>query len=198
MNLRSEILSLLGAISISAAGIAASAAEAREIGIYRTCSFTAFVTETDPNGINVRSGPSASFEVVGKLPPVYQSSDQPPVLSMVEVTVEASQNGWFRVRDAHDNELLVDSPRKMYAGAGWVSGRLLTVKSQAPFGRDVPHIRGETVKLGALSFDADSFLRSSRISDCTGKWALAENEKYKFRGWLNRLCGIQETSCGGD
>lgn len=171
------------------------APQAREAGIFRTCSFTAFVTESDPRGLNVRAGPSTAHAVIGKIPPVHFSPDEPPVLGMVEVQVDASQNGWFRIRNARDNPALVDAPRAMHSGSGWVSGHLLTVKSQARTARDVADHRGNPVKIAGLAFDSDDFVRTSKVVDCVGKWVFAVNEKYKFRGWLDRLCGIQETSC---
>ena len=191
-HLRSKLLSC--GLLILATGDA----HAREAGIYRTCSFTAFVTETDPAGLNVRAGPSSRHTVIGTLPPVYLSQDEPPVSAMVEVQVDASQSGWFRIRDARDNVLIVDTPRSMYRGRGWVSGRSLTIKSQAKAARDVANRRGGPIKIAGTDFDAGNFVSTSHIADCVGGWVLTMNEKYKFRGWLNRICGIQETSCGSD
>lgn len=173
--------------------------QAGEIGILRQCSFGAFVTETGPAGLNVRSGPGEGFPVVGKLPPVAMSADTPPIPSMVEVKVVAAQGGWFRIRHARDNEQLLDGPaRPMFKGAGWVSGRYLAVKSQATAGRDMASRKGKAIqKPSDADFDSSEFVMTSRLLDCVGGWAYVTNDPRKFTGWLDRLCPNQETSCDG-
>jgi hypothetical protein len=176
--------------------VGAVSSRATEIGILRSCSFGAFVTDSDPAGLNVRAGPDVSSPIVGKLPPPALSDDDPPIRSFVEVEVVAAQNGWFRIRNARDNALLAPPGRKVFNGAGWVSGRHLSVKSQAPMGRDVASARGRPVR-AAVDFDSDSFVRSARLHDCVGQWALVSSPEHRFSGWLNRICATQETSCDG-
>lgn len=192
---QAQASALSGALLIALTDYGAIPLHAQEIAIYRKCSFTAFVTEDDPTGLNVRGGPSTAHGVISKLPPLHLSTDEPPIPAMVEVEVDAAQDGWFRIRNARDNPALVDVPRPMFTGVGWVSGHLLTVKSQARVARDVANQRGSPVKIAGENFDSDNFVRTSKIADCVGKWVLTVNETYKFRGWLNRICGNQETSC---
>ncbi|CAD5265620.1 conserved exported hypothetical protein [Bosea sp. 62] len=187
------------------------------------CSFGAFVSETDPAGLNVRAGPSTSHKVVGTLPPVKLSGDDPPVRAMVEVEVSAGANGWFRIAKARDNEMLTDAaPRPMFKGSGWVSGRKLTVKSQAAAGRLRPDAKAPAVLSGqdGASFDGDAFVQNGRLLGCSGKWVQVEYgpfpadseavsgltiapaakagvEAGRFRAWVDRICATQETSCDG-
>lgn len=187
------------------------------------CSFGAFVSETDPEGLNVRAGPGTSHKVLGTLPPVKLSGDDPPVRAMVEVEVSAGANGWFRIAKARDNEMLTDAaPRPMFKGSGWVSGRKLTVKSQAAAGRQRPDAKAPTVLSGqdGVSFDGDAFVQNGRLLGCSGKWvrveygpfpadseavsgltitpaAKAGAEAGRFRAWVDRICATQETSCDG-
>ncbi|RYE86305.1 MAG: SH3 domain-containing protein [Hyphomicrobiales bacterium] len=187
------------------------------------CSFGAFVSETDPAGLNVRAGPGTNHKVVGTLPPVKLSGDDPPVRAMVEVEVSAGANGWFRIAKARDNEMLTDAaPRPMFKGSGWVSGRKLTVKSQAAAGRLRPDAKAPAVLSGqdGLSLDGDAFVQSGRLLGCSGKWvqveygpfpadgeavsgltiapaAKAGAEAGRFRAWVDRICATQETSCDG-
>lgn len=169
---------------------------ATEIGILRSCSFGAFVTDSDPAGLNVRAGPDVTSAIVGKIPPQALSEDDPPIRAYVEVEVVASQGGWFRIRNARDNALLAPAGRKVFNGAGWVSGRHLSVKSQAAVGRDVASARGRPVR-AAVDFDSDAFVRSARLHDCVGQWVLVSSPEHQFNGWLNRICATQETSCDG-
>jgi hypothetical protein len=188
------------------------------------CSFGAFVTETDPEGLNVRAGPGVSHKILGRLPPVKPASDEVPVKAMVEVEVTAGVNGWFRISNARDNDALTEGrPRPMFKGSGWVSGRKLTVKSQANAGRQRPDARSPVVVGGPdwVSFDSDAFLDNARLIGCSGKWVLVEYgpmppadgdgpqvleikpaakagvEGGRFRAWVNRICAMQETSCDG-
>lgn len=187
------------------------------------CSFGAFVSETDPEGLNVRAGPGTTHKVVGTLPPVKLSGDDPPIRAMVEVEVSAGANGWFRIAKARDNEMLTDAaPRPMFKGSGWVSGRKLTVKSQATAGRQRPDAKAPAVLSGqdGLSFDGDAFVQNGRLLGCSGKWvqveygpfpadsealsgveikpaAKAGAEAGRFRAWVDRICATQETSCDG-
>lgn len=187
------------------------------------CAFGAFVAETDPAGLNVRAGPGTAHAVLGTLPPIRRSHDDPPIQAMVEVRVIAGREGWFKIADAQDNEALVEGPqRPMFKGTGWVSGRKLTVKSQAGIGRQRPDAKAPAVLIGhdGIVFDSDAFVASGRLAGCSGRWALVEYAPIerdgdgdaglevkpaakaglaggRFRAWVDRICALQETSCDG-
>jgi hypothetical protein len=186
------------------------------------CAFGAFVNETDPAGLNVRAGPGTGHRIIGTLPPVKLSGDDPPLRAMVEVEVSAAADGWFRIAKARDNEMLTDAPpRPMFRGSGWVSGRKLTVKSQASAGRQRPNAKAPAVLSGqeGASFDGDAFVQNGQLLGCSGKWVLVEYrlpadsevlsgleikpaaktgaEAGRFRAWVDRICATQETSCDG-
>jgi hypothetical protein len=187
------------------------------------CAIGAFVTETDPAGLNVRSGPGTSFGIVGRLPPVTLSKEIDGLSVMVEVEITASAKGWFRIRNARDNAQLTGAAeRAMYGGRGWVSGQKLTAKTQSPAGRAQPNETAAIV-LGTeagLTLDNDGLRAAGRLIGCQGKWALLEFgplpagdalgqrldiapaaqsglPQGRFRAWLNQICAIQETSCSG-
>jgi hypothetical protein len=207
----------------SQAAFAQSAALAPAPAGQAACAFGAFVSETDPAGLNVRAGPGTAHKVVGTLPPVKLSRDEPPIRAMVEVTVKAGVNGWFLIAEARDNEVLTDGAlRTMFKGSGWVSGRKLTVKSQAQAGRLRPDAKAPEVLTtqDGMSLDGDAFLHNGRLLGCSGPWALVEYgplpadgevlgaltikpaaragaEAGRFRAWVDRICALQETSCDG-
>ena len=184
------------------------------------CSFGAFVNETDRAGLNVRQSPSASSKLLGKLPANYEDPVSPMVVR-VEVSVMASQNGWFLIDGATDNTMLTEMPeRPMYSGKGWVSGKKLAVKTQASKARLAPDASAATAFLVGEILDGDSLSQPGQLIACNGKWALIEyslsavpkNEwpqikinpaarigapNGRVRGWVNKICAIQETSCDG-
>lgn len=185
------------------------------------CSFAAFVEETDPAGLNVRAAPSSSAAVLGTLPPVWK--DESGMRARVFVKVTATANGWFRVREAFEDEDLTGQPaRPVYEGEGWVSGRKLVVKSQANVGRTRPDAKAPVaVQLkDGLLFDGSSTIAAGRLVDCRGSWVQVDYEESRFsaevrsylqispaarsgqpkghfRAWLDQICGIQETTCDG-
>ena len=184
------------------------------------CSFGAFVNETDRAGLNVRQSPNASSKILGKLPANYKDPDSPMIVR-VEVEVLASQNGWFLIDSATDNTTLTEKPeRPMYSGKGWVSGKKLAIKTQASKARLAPDGKADTAFLVGNVLDGDSLSKPAQLIACNGKWALLEYSlsgvpkddlpeikinpaaqtgapNGRVRGWVNRICEIQETSCSG-
>jgi hypothetical protein len=190
-----------------------------------SCAFGAFVQESDPAGLNVRAGPGTSHRVLGTLPPGVVDHANGDFVARVELDVlGATADGWFRVARAHDNEALTGQPaRAAFAGEGWVSGRKLTVKSQARKGYAKPDAHSEPrLQLGdGESFDNDAMVAAGQLIGCDGKWALVEfaDERLPvevrkalvvapaartnlapghFRAWVDKICGVQETSCDAD
>ncbi len=189
---------------------------------FTQCAFGAFSIESDPAGLNVRQAPSATSKVIGVIPPTIKSSELDNYLVKTELDVLGSHNGWIQITHAADNTMLTGKPaRPVFSGTGWVSGRKLTVKSQAKFGYAEPNLKSPYVletKQG--DFDNDELMHAGQLIACKGNWALMEfsqnqlsaetNDalvidasakkglpKGHFRAWLYKLCGIQETSCSG-
>jgi len=214
------LAALAGCAAAAGPAGATSRSESSPATPVTSCSFGAFVAEIDPAGLNVRVAPDAAARVLGKLPPTFVEPEMNYGVR-VEVEIAGVRNGWFLIRNARDNSELTGRPaRRMYSGEGWVSGSKLTVKSQADAGRARPapgaavHLRigdGET-------FDGGGVIEAARLTDCQGEWAQVEfaDQRFpaevrstlkveqaaraglppgRFRVWVNRLCGIQETSC---
>lgn len=187
------------------------------------CSFDAFVQEKDPAGLVVRDSPGTEGKILGTLPPLVESTIIPPYKVKGELTVLGSQNGWFLITNARDNEGLTGlPPRPFFKGEGWVNGRKLTVKSQANKGYARPDAKSPVslTMNDDVTFDSDDMVDAGQLIDCNGEWALVEFTDARlslslqgqmsigpaaranlpidrFRVWLNQLCGVQETSCDG-
>ncbi len=169
------------------------------------CSFDAFVIEKDPKGLNVREAPDAHSKILGVISPaVYE---KPPSTSRYlvkpELKVIGGKNGGFKVKEAHDNEGLLEEmtklkARKMYSGIGWVSGKMLTIKSNATEALLGPSKESKILhkQNDQVSFDD---IDGYKLLGCQGEWVFVEDLKMKTnnRYWLNRICGIQETTCDG-
>lgn len=186
------------------------------------CEIGAFVQESDPAGLNVRAAPNAGAKVLGTLAPIWVDREQ-GYRTRAEVDVIASQGGWFLIRNGRDNpDMTGRAERSMYQGEGWVSGSRLVVKSQSNVGRAKPrHDAPEVTRLrDGGTFDNDAMIDGSRLVGCQGPWAQVEFTDSRlrpstrqalrvdpsarhglpsghFRVWMDKICGVQETSCDG-
>ena len=213
---------LIGCMTDGSAATQPTAASGLPAGT-AACSFGAFVQEDDPAGLNLRSTPSTAGKILGTLPPSFEDPANAGFKVRIEVDVHGSDDGWFHVDNARDNAQLTGKPaRPALREAGWVSGRKLTVKSQATTGRAMPD--GKSAAWLSLrdggGFDNDAMVGAGQLIACRGSWALVEfNEAQlpadvreqlvvapaaragasagRFRAWLNRICGVQETTCDG-
>lgn len=219
LGLLAAAVALIGCMSDSAEAAAKPAAASSA----NRCRFGAFVQEDDPAGLNVRAAPSAGARILGTLPPSFSSADNPGFKVRIEVDVLGQENGWFHVAHARDNEQLTGrAARKVFAGEGWVSGRKLTVKSQATQGHAAPDAGSAAVlSLGdGDGLDGDAIVSASHLLGCQGGWALVELDTAKLpddvrgplkrspggpagstaehpRAWVDHVCGVQETTCDG-
>ena len=112
--------------------------------------------------------------------------------------------------------------RTLAVREGWVSGRKLTIKSQATRGHASPDAQSPTVlSLGDEDgFDGDAIVGASRLIACKGSWVQIELDAARLpadvrgqlhaqpaaalgstvahpRAWVDRVCGVQETPCEG-
>ncbi|QPF71953.1 SH3 domain-containing protein [Roseateles sp. DAIF2] len=215
-----RMLRICGGALLAASCFAAHANEPSATST--SCSIVAFVDETDPAGLNVRAAPSAKARVLGTLPPVWVDKDSG---SRVRIRVEVMEgsNGWFRIRNARDDEDLTGiAARPTFGGEGWVSGRKLVVKSQARQGHaDPAEDSAVLLRLNEQQiFDGSLMVRASSLVACHGRWAQLEFSdrrlpepdlkaldlapaaraglpRGRFRLWVDKICGSQETSCDG-
>jgi len=168
------------------------------------CDFGAFVSEADPKGLNVREQPNANAKILGTIPPAVTPDSNSKFSIKPELKILGAKSGWFKIKDAKDNATLLESfseirVRKMYTGTGWVSGKKLTIKSQSDKGYSQPSKDGKVLnqKMEGEVFDDDESVAALKLIGCHGNWAYVEDVRMKKnnRYWLNKICGIQETSC---
>lgn len=226
--LLSVLLAFAGCTALQAAE-PSSTSLAVPVSQSASCRFPAFVQEADPAGLNVRHVPGLAGKVLGVLPPTFLSRELDGFEVRIALDVLAFNNGWFQIAHASDNPSLTGiAARKLYAGRGWVSGKKLTVKSQARAAYASPNTKAAVLVTlqDNGSFDNDEMVRAGHLLACDGQWALLEwtSDKLsremrqqvrlsgvtsasataatpvlpaRFRGWVNQLCGLQETSCSG-
>lgn len=154
------------------------------VGVATRCDAKAFVIDADPNGLNVRSGPSKDAKIIGNLP--NQSVEG------IVVHITGSEDNWLEI-DAAD-EAGGETDRSFFHGQGWVFAPLLGVSGIAidHGGTNIYESASRKAKIvGRVPGGNDGV----KIRACEGKWLRVE---YKgMIGWAapDTLCSNPLTTC---
>jgi SH3-like domain-containing protein len=148
------------------------------------CNVMAYVTDRDPNGLNVRSGPGSANRVIGNLP----NQD----VEGIVVHINGSQGDWMRIDLATEEG--AETERTFFKGEGWVYGPLLGVDG-------VGWIEGGTKLFQEPSEKSRVLARmlaggdGAKVRGCKGKWMYVEHKK--FKGWCapETTCSNPLTTC---
>jgi SH3-like domain-containing protein len=145
------------------------------------CDLSAYVTDPDPKGANVRSGPNKTAPVVKTLPSASET--------VVKIT--GYSGGWFEISRA---ETVGDDEKVVFEGRGWVHSSLLGL-SVGNNGFGPPALYAAPSKqsrvLKRLKPDEDAV----KLVACKDDWA-----KVQFgglTGWLSSegQCANPLTTC---
>lgn len=193
-------------LSIESPSISAQEAKAGPLppGVV-ACDVKALTNDHTREGLNIRAEPRADSAILGRLPIIENANGEKIA---ADVHVIGIKNGWFLVEGAAYGDY--DLPEKLppvYAGRGWVSGKLLTTTLQTQSLKVAPDKSAADV----VEFD---WFDAGAILDCKGDWLRIEvplSTKYytlkpklpsdgprnTVRGWgWGRLsCTNQRTTC---
>jgi SH3-like domain-containing protein len=174
---------LLAFLATTALLISLPAVAAETTGAVVPCDCDAYVVDTDPAGLNVRSGPGTTNSVITTLP-----TDRP-----VEVTITGSAGAWMRISDAYI--YVVDAPTGdiTMTFEGWVYGPLLAVTARPSGPMTVPLYREASTASGVLlGLPMDSEVT---LTGCKGTWMKVRYGQVE--GWLGpeSHCGNPVTTC---
>lgn len=143
------------------------------------CEVYAYVADQDPQGLNVRSGPSSNQKVIGKL----------PTTNVMEVLVDisASQGDWVQITKA-------ESEKKVeFQGKGWVYASLLGINTRGYESEGVSVYSSpsnQSKVIGRIPAKT-----SVKLLGCQARWVKVD---YKgLKGWLTRndQCSATLTTC---
>ncbi|MCF2148658.1 SH3 domain-containing protein [Desmonostoc muscorum LEGE 12446] len=157
-------------ISVMLSDIASQIALAESTNLQK-CDVFAYVTDTDPQGLNVRSGGSTKNRILGQI----------PINETVQI-VAAAKN-WVQITNASSG----------FKGTGWVFVPNLGLSTQG-YGSDGVDVYAnsneQSQKVGRIPAST-----SVKLLGCHGDWAQVEYQGIK--GWLKRedQCGAALTSC---
>ena len=178
------VASLVLCVCVGVLGSAEGTAAYRQggSGAVVPCDINAYVVDRDPAGLNVRSGPGSTHEVVGNLP------DQ-QVEGGIVVHITGSSGDWFRIDEGF--EVGGEEDRVHFKGVGWVYGPLLGADG----------VGGGTVIYQEMSRQSRVATRvpgdsgGLKLRGCRGRWTYVEYKKVK--GWAapDTLCTNPLTTC---
>ncbi|MCC5638809.1 SH3 domain-containing protein [Nostoc sp. CHAB 5844] len=137
----------------------------------KKCEISAYVTDTDPQGLNVRNGASLRHKILGQV----------PINETVQI-IAAAKN-WVQITNASDG----------FSGTGWVSVAKLGLSTRG-YGTNGVNLYAsanqKSRKIGKVPADA-----TVQLLGCQGNWAQVEYQSIK--GWLAKedQCGAALTTC---
>ena len=201
------VTALALALSTESPGVSGQEAKARPLppGV-AACNFGALANDHTREGLNIRAEPRADSAILGRLP-VIENAYHEKIAA--DVHVIGVRNGWFLIEGANYGDY--DLPAKLppvYAGRGWVSGRLLTIQIGMRTLKAAPDENAADVVEMVDDYGVTALL------DCKGDWLRVETPlstkdyalKPKLpsdgpagtvRGWAHKSCTNQRTTCGG-
>jgi hypothetical protein len=193
-------------LSAESSGVWAEEAKAKPLppGV-TACDIEALASDHTREVTTIRAQPRADSAVLARLP-VLENPYHEKVAA--DLHVIGVRNGWFLVEDADypDN----DFPKRpsVYGGRGWVRGKLLTAQFHGLTIKAAPDENAADVAERGDDYGITAFL------DCKGDWVRVETPlsttddalkpklpsdgpRGVLRGWTQRPCANQRTTCGG-
>lgn len=202
-----EEFSLDGAREAAAALIETCVARSGEADIagVEACAISAWSTDPDPNGLNVRAAPQSDAPIIGNLPAAREVGVE---RFATEVSITGSKDGWLRISEGVVIDYIWDDPTEIaFKGEGWVSGRHLGLRLNyrhlhAGPSPDAPVVATIAGTADGTRYGPDSIL-VDRIHACWGDWVEVEgaltidgiSHGPGLRGWTTGTCSNQVTTC---
>jgi uncharacterized protein YgiM (DUF1202 family) len=144
----------------------------------QTCEISAYVIDTDPKGLNVRSGAGSNYKIIGNLPTTTAG---------VVVDLTASQGDWVQLTRA-------ESPQGVeFQGTGWIYSPLLGTSTRGYGSGGISVYKSANTQSAAIGRIPEQ--TTVKLLSCDRTWALVE---YKgLKGWIapDAQCPSPFTTC---
>jgi hypothetical protein len=193
------------ALSAESSGVSGQDAKAKPLppGV-AACDFGALANDHTREGLNIRAEPRTDSAILGRLPVIENPYHEKIAADLHVIGV---RDGWFLIENAHYGDYDLPNNRPpVYAGRGWVSGKLLTSTLQTSTLKAAPDVNAATV------VEFDGWFAATAMLDCKGDWVRIETPlstkdytlkprlpsdgpKGVVRGWGQRSCTHQRTTC---
>ena len=132
----------------------------------------AYIIDEDPNGLNVRAGPSLKKDIISKIP--YNSYGM-----LTQVDIADAKNGWLKIREWHDGAV-----RAQFDHDAWIYGRLVAVLIKIDGDNNIYASDVHTARQEGKFVEG----RQVKVLDCGKEWLFVEGQSTygkKVKGWLS-------------
>lgn len=166
---------ILMVLFLLALALPATSAAQAVVSPKTACNITAYVVDTDKNGLNVRSGAAKTFKSLGKIMPDTDG---------VMLEIIGATGGWLLIEKA---ETL--SAADTFGEKGWVFAPMLGMSTR---GKSKLYSKANAKSRPVATVPTEAEVV---ILDCMGDWVKV---KYGNRqGWLSpdNQCGSPVTTC---
>lgn len=153
-------------------------------------------TDTDPAGLNVRAGPSATARIVGRLPPPKYDPDFEREMK-AEFDILEIRDGWVRIGVKDPSGWGPAYPRPP---AGWISARYVGFDLQSDKAFAAPDPKSRLIASAWNDADGIHGFGYRNPSECRGAWVrllVTDRQGRESPAWARGVCNNQETTCDG-
>jgi len=148
------------------------------------CDVQLNVIDPDPQGLNVRTAPSAESKVVAVLKPDAE---------WITVHVTAQHKGWMRIdRAVGIDDDAPNGERVVFSGDGWVSAKMLGISGLYVGGGATLYQRADRRAPVVFRLKTDDLV-PSRVLGCQGTFIRVRYDRYT--GWTDTWCNNERTTC---
>ena len=131
-----------------------------------------YITDQDPNGLNVRAEPHVKAEVISKIP--YNDYS---ISSIVDIA--AAQNGWLQLRHWTDGAVTTS-----FDGNAWIYGKLVATLVKVDGDNNIYAAAVHTARKNGQFVPG----RAVKVLDCGNEWLFVQGQSIegkRVKGWLS-------------
>lgn len=152
------------------------------------CKLSGWSNDTDPAGLNIRSGPSGTASVIARLKQRLENANG----NSPEFHILGFKDGWFLIEDANYGNY-GDPPPKVppYSGLGWAHGSKIggELTGAGDTLRTAPDLSAPVL----AHAEAGQSIAVKALLSCQGAWVKVSTSL--GAGWAPGLCSNQVTTC---
>ena len=159
------------------------------------CRFDGWAADPGRVGVEVRSTPSSTARLVGRLPPPEMDGEDP---FGVAFRVVEARNGWFRIQRPYTWSQGPTPPFTL--PEGWIEAGSLDFALQTDKAFEAPNPRSAVVASTWRASDGLQAFHYRLPSDCRGEWVrllVTGHDRAERPAWVRGVCGQQATTCDG-
>ncbi|OQW93247.1 MAG: hypothetical protein BWK79_12150 [Beggiatoa sp. IS2] len=143
-----------------------------------SCDGLAYITDPDPKGLNVRSGPGNDYPIIAVVPKHPRGSEADGYDNIV-VTLTAANDQWLLITNAEVDKGEIGEGETVFDGKGWVYAPLLGISTRL---REA-NLYAEPSQQASVLGKIPAKTQQIKLLDCADDWVKVEYMD-KLTGWM--------------